>query len=82
MCIVFNTLLNRHFSVLYGTIRMLFIGMLTDLVLSKSCSKILSPVEKSRRNGSEQPGISTMPKTFAPLFFILIRVFIPVFNNL
>lgn len=28
MCIVFNTLLNRHFSVLYGTIRMLFIGIL------------------------------------------------------
>lgn len=28
MCIVFNTLLNRHFSVLYGTIRMLFIEML------------------------------------------------------
>ena len=28
MCIVFNTLLNGHFSVLYGTIRMLFIGML------------------------------------------------------
>ena len=28
MCIVFNTLLNRHFPVLYGTIRMLFIGML------------------------------------------------------
>lgn len=28
MCIVFNMLLNRHFSVLYGTIRMLFIGML------------------------------------------------------
>lgn len=28
MFIVFNTLLNRHFSVLYGTIRMLFIGML------------------------------------------------------
>lgn len=27
MCIVFNTLLNRHFLVLYGTIRMLFIGM-------------------------------------------------------
>ncbi len=27
MCIVFNTLLNRHFFVLYGTIRMLFIGM-------------------------------------------------------
>lgn len=28
MYIVFNTLLNRHFSVLYGTIRMLFTGML------------------------------------------------------
>lgn len=28
MCIVFNTLLSRHFSVLYGTIGMLFIGML------------------------------------------------------
>lgn len=54
----------------------------TDLVLFEPCSKILSPVEKSRRNLSEEPGISTMSKTFAPLFFTLIRVFIPVFNNL
>ena len=54
----------------------------TDLVFSEPCSKILSPVEKSRRNRSEQPGISTISKTFAPLFFTLIRVFIPAFNNL
>ena len=54
----------------------------TDLVLSDSCSKTLSPAEKTRRNLSEQAGISTMSKTFAPPFFTLIRVFIPVFNNL
>ena len=54
----------------------------TDLVFSEPCSTILSPVEKSRRNLSEEPGISTMSKTFTPPFFTLIRVFIPVFNNL
>lgn len=37
---------------------------------------------KCRENTLERPGISTMSKTFTPLFFILIRVFIPVFNNL
>lgn len=54
----------------------------TDLALLKSFSKTLSPVENNRRNLSERSGISTMPKTFTPLFFTLIRVFIPVFNNL
>ena len=37
---------------------------------------------KCRGSALEQPGISTMSKTFAPPFFTLIRVFIQVFNNL
>lgn len=82
MRMVFNTLLSRHFPFFMAPSGYFSLERTTDLVFSEPCSKILSPVEKSRRNLSEEPGISTMSKAFTPPFFTLIRVFIPVFNNL